>query len=42
MIRNKDLIDQNNKIKVKKEADKEFIKISSDIDKMRRILRVFV
>ena len=37
---NKDLIDQNNKIKVKKEADKEFIKISADIDKMRRILRV--
>lgn len=38
---NKDLIEQNNKIKVKKEADKEFIKISADVDKMRRILRIF-
>ena len=38
---NKDLVDKNNKIKIKKEADKEFIKISGDLDKMRRILRVF-
>jgi len=35
-----DLIKQNSKIKLKKDADKEFIKISSDLDKMRRILRV--
>jgi hypothetical protein len=36
-----DLIKQNAKIKLKKDADKEFIKISSDLDKMKRILRVF-
>ena len=35
-----DLIKSNNKIKLKKDADKEFIKISSNPDKMRRILRV--
>ena len=35
-----DLVKQNNKIKLKKDADKEFIKISSDIDKMKRVLRV--
>lgn len=35
-----DLIKQNSRIKLKKDADKEFIKISSDLDKMRRILRV--
>ena len=35
-----DLIKQNTKIKLKKDADKEFIKISSDLDKMRRVLRV--
>jgi len=35
-----DLIKSNNKIKLKKDADKEFIKISSDVAKMRRILRV--
>lgn len=35
-----DLIKSNNKIKLKKDADKEFIKISSDVDKMRRLLRV--
>jgi hypothetical protein len=38
---NKDLVDKNNMIKIKKEADKEFIKVSGDVDKMRRILRVF-
>jgi hypothetical protein len=38
---NRELVDQNNKIKVKKEADKEYIKVSTDIDKMRRVLRVF-
>jgi hypothetical protein len=38
---NKNLIDRNNKIKIKKEADKEFIKLSGDAEKMRRILRVF-
>lgn len=35
-----DLIKSNNKIKLKKDADKEFIKISSNLDKMKRILRV--
>ena len=35
-----DLIKSNNKIKLSKDADKEFIKISSDADKMRRVLRV--
>lgn len=35
-----DLIKENSKIKLKKDADKEFIKISSDLDKMRRVLRV--
>lgn len=35
-----DLVKKNVKIKTKKEADKEFIKISSDFDKMRRILRI--
>jgi len=36
----KDLLKKNATIKLKKEADKEFIKISSDLDKMRRLLRV--
>lgn len=36
----KDLLKKNAEIKLKKEADKEFIKISSDLDKMRRLLRV--
>lgn len=36
----KDLLKKNAEVKVKKEADKEFIKISSDVDKMRRLLRV--
>ena len=35
-----DLIKSNNLIKLKKDADREFIKISSDEDKMRRVLRV--
>ena len=35
-----DLIKSNNKIKLKKDADKEFIKISTNVDKMKRILRV--
>ena len=35
-----DLIKSNNKIKLKKDADREFIKISNDLDKMKRILRV--
>ena len=35
-----DLVKQNATIKLKKDADKEFIMISSDIDKMRRVLRV--
>lgn len=36
----KDLLKKNSEVKVRKEADKEFIKISSDIEKMRRLLRV--
>jgi hypothetical protein len=36
----KDLLKQNVEVKLKKEADKEFIKISADMDKMRRLLRV--
>lgn len=36
----KDLLKKNATIKLKKEADKEFIKISSDMEKMRRLLRV--
>jgi hypothetical protein len=36
----KDLLKENSKIKLKKDADKEFIKISSDTDKMRRVLWV--
>ena len=35
-----DLVAQNAKIKLKKDADKEFIKISSDMDKMKRVLWV--
>lgn len=38
---NRSQLDKNNEIKIKKEADKEFIKVSNDVDKMRRILRVF-
>ena len=36
----KDLLKRNAEVKLKKEADKEFIKISTDMDKMRRLLRV--
>lgn len=36
----RDLLMQNAKIKIKKEADKEFIKISSDLAKMKRVLRL--
>jgi hypothetical protein len=36
----RDLLKENNKIKLRKEADKEFIKVSSDLEKMRRVLRV--
>tara|TARA_R110002074_G_scaffold1263_1_gene7572 strand:+ start:11402 stop:12208 length:807 start_codon:yes stop_codon:yes gene_type:complete len=35
-----DLLKKNTKVKLQKEADKEFIKISSDLNKMRRLLRV--
>lgn len=35
-----DLIKSNNEVKLKKDADKEFIKISADMDKMRRVLRI--
>lgn len=35
-----DLIKSNNKIKLKKDADREFIKISADEEKMRRVLRI--
>lgn len=35
-----DLMKKNAEVKVKKEADKEFIKISSDYATMRRVLRV--
>jgi len=36
----KDLVKRNAEVKISKDADKEFIKISSDVDKMRRLLRV--
>ena len=36
----KDLLKKNAEVKLSKEADKEFIKISSDVDKMRRLLRI--
>ena len=36
----RDLLKKNAKVKVQKEADKEFIKLSSDLDKMRRVLRL--
>lgn len=35
-----DLIKENAKIKLKKDADKEYIKISADADKMKRVLWV--
>ena len=36
----RDLLKKNAKVKVQKEADKEFIKLSPDLDKMRRVLRL--
>jgi|TARA_Y100000289_G_scaffold65212_1_gene78380 hypothetical protein len=38
---NKEVLDKNNLVKIKKEADKEFIKLSNDVGKMRRVLRIF-
>lgn len=35
-----DLLKKNSMTKLRKDADKEFIKISSDVDKMRRLMRV--
>ena len=35
-----DLVKKNAKVKMSKDADREFIKISSDVEKMRRLLRV--
>lgn len=35
-----DLLKKNAETKLKKDADKEFIKISSDVEKMRRVMRV--
>lgn len=36
----KDLLKKNNKVQVKKEADKEFIKLTGNFDLMRALLRV--
>ena len=36
----RDLLKKNAKVKIQKEADKEFIKVSSDADKMKRLLRL--
>jgi len=36
----KDLLKRSAEVKLRKEADKEFIKVSSDPEKMRRLLRV--
>jgi len=36
----RDLLKKNAKVKVQKEADKEFIKASSDVSKMRRLYRL--
>ena len=36
----RDLLKKNTEVKLKKEADKEFIKVSSDYDKMRRLIRL--
>jgi hypothetical protein len=35
-----DLLKKNAETKMKKDADKEFIKISSDVEKMRRLMRI--
>lgn len=37
---NRDLIKKNNEIQVRKDADKEFIKVTADDKKMTRILRI--
>ena len=36
----KDLLKKNNAVKISKEADKEFIKASANVDKMKRLLRL--
>ena len=36
----RDLLKKNAKVKISKQADKEFIKLSADIDKMKRVLRL--
>lgn len=38
----RDLLKANAKVKIQKEADKEFIKASTDVEKMRRLLRLLV
>jgi hypothetical protein len=38
----KDLLKRNEKVQVKKDADREFIKVSSDIDKMKVLARVLL
>ena len=38
----RDLLKANAKVKIQKEADKEFIMASTDVDKMRRLLRLLV
>jgi len=38
----RDLLKKNAKVKISKEADKEFIKVSSDVAKMKRLLRLLV
>lgn len=38
----KDLLKKNAKVQIKKDADKEFIKLTGDINKMKMLLRVLV
>lgn len=38
----KDLLKRNEKVQVRKDADKEFIKVSSEIDKMKMLARVLL
>lgn len=38
----KDLLKKNAKVQIKKDADKEFIKLTGNIDKMKMLLRVLV
>jgi hypothetical protein len=38
----KDLLKRNEKVQIRKDADKEFIKVSSDIDKMKVLVRVLL